>query len=88
MSKSIQEQKVELFNRFYSLEQEIIQAKELQKDLKNEFTFEKEFNSGGLDKDTVKKVSKAAAAKAKDDDLQGKAAELTEIYDLIAELEK
>lgn len=77
----------ELFLRTYNLEQEIIQAKELQKELKGEFTFDKEFNTNGLHKDVVKKVIKAAQSKAKQDKLKEKAEELLEIDALIEELE-
>ena len=87
MTKSVQEQKVELFRRTYNLEQEIIQAKELQKDLKDEFTYHRELNTSGLDKDVVKKVIRAAKAKASQDDLKTKAAELVEIDEIISELE-
>lgn len=45
MTKSVQEQKIDLFRRTYNLEQEVIQAKELQKDLKDEFTYHKEMNT-------------------------------------------
>ena len=87
MTKSVQEQKVDLFRRTYNLEQEIIQAKELQKDLKDEFTYHKELNTSGLHKDVVKKVIRAAKAKASQDDLKTKAAELVEIDEIISELE-
>lgn len=87
MTKSVQEQKVELFKRTYNLEQEVIQAKELQKDLKDEFTYHRELNTSGLDKDVVKKVIRAAKAKASQDDLKTKAAELVEIDEIISELE-
>lgn len=87
MTKSVQEQKVELFKRTYNLEQEVIQAKELQKDLKDEFTYHKELNTSGLNKDIVKKVIRAAKAKASQDDLKTKAAELVEIDEIISELE-
>ena len=87
MTKSVQEQKVDLFRRTYNLEQEIIQAKELQKDLKDEFTYHKELNTSRLHKDVVKKVIRAAKAKASQDDLKTKAAELVEIDEIISELE-
>lgn len=87
MTKSVQEQKIDLFRRTYNLEQEVIQAKELQKDLKDEFTYHKELNTSGLDKDVVKKVIRAAKAKASQDDLKTKAAELVEIDEIISELE-
>ena len=85
MTKSLQEQKVELFKRTYNLEQEVIQAKELQKDLKDEFTYHKEFCVDGLKKEDVAKIMKAARAKVKQDDLKQKAEELLEIDSLIDE---
>ena len=87
MTKSVQEQKIDLFRRTYNLEQEVIQAKELQKDLKDEFTYHRELNTSGLDKEVVKKVIRAAKAKASQDDLKTKAAELVEIDEIISELE-
>ncbi|MNQ24618.1 hypothetical protein D3C85_378170 [compost metagenome] len=87
MTVSEKEMKQSLFKRTYNLEQEVITAKELQKELKSEFTFEKEFNTAGLDKEVVKKVMKAAVAKAKQDTLKEKAQELLELDELITELE-
>lgn len=87
MNMSEKEMKQALFTRFYNLEQEVIQAKELQKELKGEFTFDKEFNTNGLHKDVVKKVIKAAQAKAKQNKLKEMAEELLEIDSLIEELE-
>lgn len=84
---SEKEMKQDLFKRTYNLEQEVIQAKELQKELKGEFSFDKEFNTNGLDKKLVAKVMKAAQAKAKQDDLKGKSDVLLEIEALIEELE-
>ena len=87
MSKSVQDMKRDLFNRTYNLEQEIVQAKELQKELKGEFEYHKEMNTSGLEKDVVKKVMKAAVAKAKQDQLEQKANDLLELNELISELE-
>lgn len=87
MTKSVQEMKRELFNRTYNLEQEIVQTKELQKELKGEFEYHKELNSSGLEKDVVKKVMKAAVAKAKQDQLEKKANDLLELNEIISELE-
>ena len=75
MTKSVQEQRKELFTRTYNLEQEVVQAKELQKELKGEYTYHRELNTTGLDKDEVKRVMKAAQAKAKQDNLKEKAEE-------------
>ena len=77
----------ELFKRAYNLEQEIVQAKELQKELKGEFEYHKEMNTSGLEKEIVKKVMKAAVTKAKQDQLEQKANDLLELNELISELE-
>lgn len=87
MTTSIQEQRKQLFIKTYNLEQEVLTAKELQKELRGEYTYDKEFNINGLLKDDVKKIMKAACAKAKQDDLKGKASELQELDELITELE-
>lgn len=87
MTKSVNEMRKELFNRTYKLEIESLEAKELQKELKGEYTYDKEFNPAGLDKDVVKKVMKAAQSKAKSDNLKEKAEELLAIDALIEELE-
>lgn len=83
----IQQKKIDLFKRMYNLEREVLDAKELQKELKDEFAFHKEFNPSGIDKKLVAKVMKAAKAKAGQDDLKGKASELQELDELITELE-
>lgn len=88
MTVSQQEMKIDLFKRTYNLEQEVIQAKELQKELKNEFEYHKEFNTNGLDKEDVKKIMRAAKAKASQDDLKAKSEELLEIDALIEEFDK
>ena len=87
MTTSVQDMKRDLFNRTYNLEQEIVQAKELQKELKGEFEYHKELNTSGLEKEIVKKVMKAAVAKAKQDQLEQKANDLLELNELISELE-
>jgi 1-aminocyclopropane-1-carboxylate deaminase/D-cysteine desulfhydrase-like pyridoxal-dependent ACC family enzyme len=81
------EQRKELFRRAYNLEQEIVQAQELLKDLKAEFSYDKEFNTQGLPKKDVAKVMKAAKAKAAQNNLKEKAEELLEVDALIEELE-
>lgn len=86
MTKSVQEMKKELFARYYNLEQEVVQAKELQRELKSEFEYHKEHNVNGLDKADVKKIMKAAASKAKQDNLKEKAEELLEVDAMIEEL--
>ena len=50
MTASVQDMKRDLFNRTYNLEQEVVQAKELQKELKGEFEYHKEMNTSGLEK--------------------------------------
>lgn len=87
MTASVQDMKRDLFNRTYNLEQEVVQAKELQKELKGEFEYHKEMNTSGLEKEIVKKVMKAAVAKAKQDQLEQKANDLLELNELISELE-
>lgn len=87
MTTSVQDMKRDLFNRTYNLEQEIVQAKELQKELKGEFEYHKELNTSGLEKEIVKKVMKAAVAKAKQDQLEQKANDLLELNEIISELE-
>ena len=87
MTASVQDMKRDLFNRTYNLEQEVVQAKELQKELKGEFEYHKEMNTSGLEKDVVKKVMKAAVAKAKQDQLEQKANDLLELNEIISELE-
>ncbi len=87
MTASVQDMKRDLFNRTYNLEQEVVQAKELQKELKGEFEYHKEMNTSGLEKEIVKKVMKAAVAKAKQDQLEQKANDLLELNEIISELE-
>lgn len=77
----------ELFRRAYNLEREVLDAKELQKELKAEFMYDKELNTGGLEKKYTAKVIKAAKAKAKNDNLKQKAADLEELESIIEELE-
>lgn len=74
--------KQSLFDRSYQLEQEILTLQEDLKELKSEFTYHKEFNSLGFDKEEVAKIQKAAKAKVKQDDLKKKAEELNEIQEI------
>jgi len=67
------------FNRAYQLASEINMLQEDLKELKNEFSHDKEYNVNGFPKKDVAKTIKAAVAKAKQDDLKGKAEELNEI---------
>jgi DNA repair exonuclease SbcCD ATPase subunit len=69
----------ELYRRAYNIEQEILTLKEDLSELKGEFTFHKEYNPGGLDKDEVRKTMKAAKARAAQDNLKEKIEELEEI---------
>ncbi len=75
-------EKQALFDRTYQLEQEILTLQEDLKELKGEFVYHKEYNTDGFDKDEVAKIQKAAKAKAKSDDLKGKADELNEIQQI------
>ena len=71
-----------LYSRAYQLAQEIITLQEDLKELAGEFSYDKEYNSDGFDKKEVAKIVKAAVAKAKADDLQGKADVLKELQDI------
>ena len=67
------------FNRAYQLASEINMLQEDLKELKNEFSYDKEYNVNGFPKKDVAKTIKAAVAKAKMDDLKAKAEALNEI---------
>lgn len=75
----------DLFTRTFNLEREVLDAQELQKELKSDFTFDADLNTGGLPKDVVAKTMKAAKSYAKQVDLKEKAAELTELDSIIEE---
>jgi len=75
-------EKQALFDRAYQLEQEILVLQEDLKELKSEYTYEKEYNVDGYPKDEVSDLMKAAKAKVKQDDLKGKAEELTKLQEL------
>ena len=75
-------EKQSLYNRAYQLAQEAIVNKEDTKELAGEFTYNEEYNSEGFDKKEVKDIIKAAQAKAKQDDLQAKADELTKLQEI------
>lgn len=75
-------EKQALFDRAYQLEQEILVLQEDLKELKSEFTYEKEYNTDGFPKEEVSDLMKAAKAKVKQDDLKGKAEELTKLQEL------
>lgn len=72
----------ELFQRYYNLEREVLDAKELQKELKQEYR-QSDDNPRGIDKDELSKIIKAAASHAKNDNLKEKAEELQEIDSLV-----
>lgn len=72
----------ELFQRTYNLESEINMLMEDLKEVKSEFTFDKDMNTSGLSKDEVKKIMKAAKSKVKMDNLREKADELNEIAEI------
>jgi len=72
-------EKQDLYKRAYQLSQEIIMLQEDLKELAGEYTYHKEYNTDGYDKSEVKKIVKAAQAKAKSDDLKAKAEELEEL---------
>ena len=71
-----------LYSRAYQLAQEAITNKEDMKELAGEFTYDKEYNTEGFEKDNVKEIINAAVAKAKSDDLQGKADKLKKLQEI------
>lgn len=75
-------EKQALYNRAYQLAQEALVNKEDTKELAGEFTYHKEYNTEGFDKEEVKTIIKAAQAKAKQDDLKAKAEELTKLQEI------
>lgn len=75
-------EKQSLYNRAYQLAQEAITNKEDMKELAGEFTYSEEYNTDGYDKDEVKEIINAAVAKAKSDDLQGKADKLKKLQEI------
>jgi uncharacterized protein (UPF0335 family) len=74
--------KQNLYSRAYQLAQEIITLQEDLKELVTEFAYDKEYNIEGFDKKDVKKIIKAAVARAKEDDLKTKADELNELQEI------
>ena len=85
MTKSVQEQKKELFTRIFNLECEVLNAQELQKEVKEEYSYDRDMNVNGIPKDEVAKLIKAAKAAAKENDLKEKAKELLELDELVEE---
>lgn len=77
----------EYFDRNYALECEVLNNKEDQKYLRDEFLYHKDTNPEGLSKEELGKIGKASKAKAASDNLKEKSAELLEIDGIITELE-
>lgn len=77
----------DLYNRAINIEREILLLQEDLKEVRSEFTYHKDENTNGLDKEEVVKIMKAARASAKEDDLAGKAAELSEIIGMQEQFE-
>lgn len=75
-------EKQALFDRTYQLEQEILTLQEDLKELKGEYTYEKEYNTDGYPKADVGDIMKAAKAKVKQDDLMAKADELNKLQEI------
>jgi hypothetical protein len=71
-----------LYDRAYQLAQEAITNKEDMKELAGEFTYDKEYNTDGFDKNEVKDIVKAATAKAKQDNLAEKVEELNKLQQI------
>lgn len=74
--------KQNLFDRTYQLEQEILVLQEDLKELKGEYTYEKEYNVDGYPKADVADIMKAAKAKVKQDDLKAKADEFSKLQEI------
>lgn len=75
-------EKQALFDRTYQLEQEILVLQEDLKQLKGEYTYEKEYNVDGYPKADVADIMKAAKAKVKQDDLKAKADEFSKLQEI------
>lgn len=86
MTKSVTEQRKDLFQRTFNLECEVLEAQELQKEVKTEYTYHADMNPNGLDKDDVNKIIKSAKAHAKQVNMKEKAEELLELDALVEEL--
>lgn len=78
--------KKSLFERAVNLENEIREAQELLKELKDEYTYSEEFNPKGLPKDDVAAVLKAAKLYSKSADIRSKILEMEGIENLIEEM--
>lgn len=86
MTKSVTEQRKELFQRIFNLECEVLDAQELQKEVRSEYTYCRDSNVNGLDKEEVAKIIKASKAHAKQVNMKEKADELMELDSLVSEL--
>jgi hypothetical protein len=75
-------EKQSLYSRAYQLAQEAITNKEDMKELAGEFTYDKEYNTDGFEKNEVKDIVKAATAKAKQDNLAEKVEELNKLQQI------
>lgn len=75
-------EKQSLYNRAYQLAQEALVNKEDVKELVGEFTYDKEYNTDGFDKNEVKDIVKAATAKVKQDNLAEKVEELNKLQQI------
>jgi len=71
-----------LYDRAYQLEQEILTLNEDLKELKGEYTYEKEYNTDGFPKADVADIMKAAKAKVREDDLKAKAEEFNKLQEI------
>lgn len=75
-------EKQNLFNRAYQLNQEILVLKEDLAELKSEFSYHGDYCPDGFDKKEVTDIIKAAAAKAKADDLAEKVEKLNKLQQI------
>lgn len=69
----------DLYTRSIQLEREILVLSEDLKELRGEYTYDKEYNVEGHPKEEVTLVMKAAKSKAKEENLQEKVDTLNEI---------
>ena len=86
MTKSASEQRKELFQRIFELECEVLDAQEIQKEVKADYTYCKDTNVNGLEKEDVAKIIKAAKAHAKQVNMKEKIEELSELDSIVEEL--
>jgi hypothetical protein len=82
----LQKQK-DLFNRAVQINTEKLVLAQDLKSLKDEFTYDKDANIGGLSKDQVKNITKAAALHAKEqfEAFTGEAKALMELYEQLVD---